>query len=266
MVSQYYEEAASADEEGLKELSRKCAKLAANVRTMKKMTEEEVGTTQVEQLAWKITANREAKKGNRELKRKKKGWYDKPEQRDRKYVVHEMKIRTEHARQDWQEAEAKLKILKEKLLREAVTNRERNKIKRELKGAKKINEAAFHEEEKKGRKKLNHAREKVEKRAKMKIKSEKAERERSFQKWIDRMCQEEPGPPPEEEVPMYGENIEADEDELAAMKLPLNFVLYGKIGDEDTRYESTLCNTKVRWSRRTTGSPSDQQEDEDNFG
>ena len=75
---------------------------------LSKMAEEGLGNNQVEALAWKVTAQREAKKGNRELCKLKKGFYQNAGQRDNTYVRQEMETRRRQARQDWLEISEQL--------------------------------------------------------------------------------------------------------------------------------------------------------------
>ena len=46
----------------------------------------------------------------------------------------------------------------------------------------------------------------------------------------------------------------------------MNFFMYNEITGVETKYESLLCNTKSRWSRKETGSPEEQRKDEEEFG
>ena len=59
------------------------------------------------------------------------------------------------------------------------------------------------------------------------------------------------------QIPNYG-GASLDENEKAAMRLPVNFVIDNKITGVETKYESILCNTKSRWRRKETGSPEDR--------
>ena len=59
-------------------------------------------------------------------------------------------------------------------------------------------------------------------------------------------------------VPIYGE-VKMDKDELNAALMPQNYDLVPKIKAEDTKYETTLCQTKERWGRFSNGSPKEQE-------
>ena len=62
------------------------------------------------------------------------------------------------------------------------------------------------------------------------------------------------------QVPVYG-NIQLDTDEISALALPPKYCTLAKLLDRDARFESCLCTTKARWSRRTNGSPDEQEEE-----
>ena len=258
-------EAADAETNGLRALSRKCAKKSSELKLMKKMTEEGLGTHEVEQLAWKLQARREAQKGNTKLRKMKKGNYERDDQRDRDYVKKEMKIRTSRMKMDLKEMEKKLENGKQSRLREARTDKERNSWKREMKRMARVYSQEYTLEESKNKKRLEETRKKVSRRTPLTARRRKAEVEKEFQDWIGRMCLVTEEKPQEPEIPTYGEPS-TDEDEKAALRLPLNFVLYAKVQEEDSTYESVLANTKSRWSRKTNGSPEEQELEEETNG
>ena len=119
------------------------------------MAAEGVGNHQVEQQAWRIQANREAKKGNRNLKKMKKGTYEVAKQRDQEYIVKEMKLRAGQVKRDWQEDARELRLLKEERLRATRSDKERNRVRREFKRITKENEDLFQKQEKKNESKIN---------------------------------------------------------------------------------------------------------------
>ena len=267
----HYDQASSSEEDfdGLRGLARRSNEAAAELKMMKKMSEYGVGTHQIEQQAWKLKANREAKKGNLKMKKLRKGYYEEPSQRDGKYIEKEMILRMEQVHQDWKSSEKELKFLKEEKLRGARSEKERNKIKRMMKRLNAEGDKVFKEKERKNNKKVEHQRRKVAERMKLDIKQMKATKEKRFQDWIRKICsQRREEKPPDEEAPMYGEAEEMnfDEDEKSALKLPPNLVLYAKITEEGNRYETLLCHTKSRWSRKTTGSPKEQEAMEEVYG
>ena len=61
-------------------------------------------------------------------------------------------------------------------------------------------------------------------------------------------------------IPKYG-GVTTDEDEDAALRLPPNMPTLPKLTNENLEYEDQLSKTKLRYSRRTTGSLKEQEED-----
>ena len=92
------------------------------------------------------------------------------------------------------------------------------------------------------------------------MKLRQIDKQEERQMWIRRMAEGAGEEAPKAVVPTYGE-VSIDNDETSALILPPKFNTYDKISDKETKYQSTLCQTKIRWSRQTTGGPKEMEED-----
>ena len=77
--------------------------------------------------------------------------------------------------------------------------------------------------------------------------------------WLRRTAEGTGAAPPEHVIPKYGE-VSTDKDEDQALMLPLKFNTYAKIQESEAKYDSTLTNTKSRWSRFRTGGPEEMED------
>ena len=78
--------------------------------------------------------------------------------------------------------------------------------------------------------------------------------------WITKMASGTEGKIPLPPIPKYG-GVTTDEDEDAALRLPPNMPTLPKLTNENFEYEDQLSKTKLRYSRRTTGSLKEQEEE-----
>ena len=117
--------------------------MAAAWKLLEDLVRREVGVNEVERDAWNRTANRIVKTGRD--RPKKKGTYDCSIRRDKKYVGNLMKIRAKQAKDDWEQERRVFMNLKSKLMKDASTDCEQNRIRREVKKLKKANEQEFGE-------------------------------------------------------------------------------------------------------------------------
>ena len=83
---------------------------------------------------------------------------------------------------------------------------------------------------------------------------------RRAEEWALRVAKGTEGPIPQHPVLLYGE-VDADPDELAALQLPPDYPLLGEVTEKNCKYECMLTRTKLRYSRRTEGSPKEQEEE-----
>ena len=60
------------------------------------------------------------------------------------------------------------------------------------------------------------------------------------------------------QVIIYG-NVTLDADELAILSLPPSLVTLPSIRKDDILFEGSLCSTKVRYGRMTTGGPAEME-------
>ena len=123
-------------------MGAKVNKLAISWKRLEQFKDQGLGINEVEHDAWKRAANRAVKKGaswNTLTKRR----YTQECPRDGKYIEKEMGERITQAREDWLHKRTIFMSLKDQLFRNAQTDKEKNKIKREVSNLKKKNETEF---------------------------------------------------------------------------------------------------------------------------
>ena len=94
---------------------------------------------------------------------------------------------------------------------------------------------------------------------KYRVKLKEVDRKEARMEWMRRMAEGTGAPPPEHIIPKYGE-VSTDCEEDQALMLPPKFNTYPKIQETEAQYESTLTNTKSRWSRMETGGPKEMED------
>ena len=107
-------------------LGRKMNKMALSWKFMEDMVKEGMGVNEVEAESWIRSYGRAVKKGQ-DISGLKRLEYDGRMERDGKYVVKIMRIRADHAKEDWIEVRSKFHAFRAKLFREAKENQETKK-------------------------------------------------------------------------------------------------------------------------------------------
>ena len=210
---------------GLWKLGQKTSRLALSWKFMEDLAREGVGNNEVELRAWKRSANREVKKG-KEWPKLDTGRYDREFTRDRKYVRMVMKTRAEHAKEDWIHVRKEFMNQKNKALKEAKDESERNEVKRMIRKLKKHNEQKFIEGRQRHSRRLLIMKENI--RSRQVICAETLRRQELQElrsRWMQEIISKEEPPQPPPEVPTYGQ-VKLDSDEIACCLLGPKFNNY----------------------------------------
>ena len=235
---------------GLWATSRKMCMQSLAWALLRDLEEQGVRTNEVEKEALKRSWNREVKKGFSGSMEE----YEKSEifRRDEKYVSGLLNLRAGQAKEDWATARTFYKKQKAEVMRKAKEENCLNWAKSEMKRLVKHYKEVY-TDLRSGH--LDKVENLVKKHRKSTVRKDKIGRS----KWIQRMAK---GSGKERtftnKVPIYG-NITLDDDELSVLNLPPKLCTLPKITTEGAEYEGVLCNVKLRWSRRQTGSLEEQE-------
>ena len=215
-----------------------------------------LGTNEIEKDSLKRTWNRMVK--NRFQGSIKKMERSSQYKRDIQYVKGLLKLRKEQAREDWESARAEYRKEKESLRRRCQNESQVNRFKREMK---KMSDH-YNEVYKDGKKNQQDKITRLESRHCKGCKEMSNEsREQMRDKWVCRIAAGTGNPRGNEtDTPVYG-NVTLDQDEKAYINMAPKYCLYKKLEIEESLYDRTLCNTKLRWGRRQTGSPEEQEQE-----
>ena len=238
--------------------SRKMCKQALAWRLLKDLEERRVGTNEIERKALVRSWQREAKKGMLEdFKEFGRKW----ESRDEKYVCGLLSLRSEQAKEDWLEAKRGQRKEKEALVKMAEGTSKKNWVRRELKRMVDHYSRVYERSREKHEQKVEWLVSKYKKRERnIATKREREKEKEEREEWIREMAKGHGDHIlKEEQVPVYGE-VNLDEDETAFARLPPKYITYPKIEEDTVQYERLLCNTKIRWSRKTTGNLEEQRD------
>ena len=177
-----------------------------------------------------------------------------------------MRERSLQAKEDWMEQGKDYRNLKANLLRDATSEREKNALKRGFERVRIANERDFIKGRLEHQEKVQWLKNRVKDSQTEDLETcRRQELENLREQWLESIVntQEETIPPPN--VPIYGQ-VELDRDEIACAMLPPKYTSYPVLNPSNMKFEGICTNTKVRWSRATTGGPRDQLEDLTEFG
>ena len=218
-----------------------------------------IGTHEIEFDSLKRSWQREVKKGyDKDLKEFGRSLVHR---RDQEYVKGLLRLRAEQAKQDWEQCREKYRTEKKELQKTSQSLKKENLMRREHRKMVDYYSKMHREGTERHRRKMEHL-EKVYADRKQKEQREEEQRKKEDDQWIQMVAQGTGASVlnTDRQVPIYG-NIEFDNEETAALRLPPKFCLYDKVEKETGRYERALCSTKVRWGRRETGSPEEQEQE-----
>ena len=117
-----------------------------------------------------------------------------------------------------------------------------NRIKKDLKRIDRENNNLFSNGRSKHEKKVKYLKSKV---------NATKPKEKTGKEWIALLADGKPGAIPPHPIPVYGTDLNFDEDEKAALRVPPDFPTMGTVSRQNGKYECLLTRTKVRYSRRT---------------
>ena len=150
-------------------------------------------------------------------------------------------MRKEQAKQDWQEERKSYRELKGRLLAESTARERLRWIRNELQKIDKHYKWVYEYERGKHRKKIEFLKKKYEKRQRIQDNRQSRKKE-----WVKKIAEgAKTGRTFNKPVPIYGE-IEFDEDEMSILGMNPKHHTLPVITEDGTRYESTLCNVKLR--------------------
>ena len=146
--------------------------------------------------------------------------------RDREYVGIQMKIRAKQARDDWRQERKIFMSLKDRLVGNAKDEKEKNRIKREVKALKKSNERKFIQLRRVHDDKIGRLEQTLRRRKQVDSETNRRQELAELrEQWLQRMVSKEEPPKPPPPVPIYGQ-AKLDKDEINGLILPINFTSY----------------------------------------
>ena len=153
-----------------------------------------------------------------------------------------MEERIRQAREDWLQKRTVFMTLKDQLSRNAQTNKEKNKIKREVNNLKKKNETEFIRAKEQTKEKITWQLSKISKYNNIDMIIKPNAEPSPLDQWLEDMVPNNVEPLTRDNtyVPVYGV-VDLDQDEYAFLKLDPKLNTYPKIKGTKAKYESTLC-------------------------
>ena len=243
---------------GLWRKSKKVCMQALAWNLLKDLKEEGIGTNEVEMESLKRSWQREVKKGYCESLKKFKD--TEGYRRDLKYVMGLLDLRIDQARSDWEEARRQYREQKKHVLNAEGDQKIKNWMKKEYRRMTRNYRKRYEEGRKNHRKKVQHLERRYSRKPTVSEGRKEENRKTKRDKWISSMAAgRKEGRQFSRIVPLYG-GVELDKDEKSVLVLPEKYSMYPRVTVGDAVYEGTLCNTKVGWTRRTLGSPKEQEE------
>ena len=173
------------------------------------------------------------------------------EEREQGHIEKQLLIRIAETKEDWKNAKDSFQKERQRISKLAEKEGAKNRIKKSLKRIDRNNNTQF-----------TRGREKHEKKVQFLIKKyRKPENmEQKVKCWISSVAEGKEGPLSHPPIPVYG-NLSFDEDEKAILRLPPDFPTLGKVSKQNCQYESALTRAKIRLTRRTEGSPAEQEQE-----
>ena len=217
------------------------------VRLMSELKREGVGTAEIEAMAQKRVQQRNDKNGIKEGKQN--DFIPQGIQRDVSHIEKQLEIRRLETREDWEVCRDKFWKLRRDIKSATRNSKEKNYVEKELKKMYSKFNTQYQETSAKHDQKVAHLS--------RKFKASHPRKVLKAKNWVTEAAEGNPGewvPPP---VPVYGE-VSVTKEEEAAARLPPKFPTLAKITKQSVAYETTLCQTKIRYHRRPNGSPTEQ--------
>ena len=182
-----YNSTTAKSEAGIKGLwrkSKRMCKMALGWHLLRDLEERKIGTNEVENEAKRRTYKRELKKGySKDIKEFAKSVMN---SRDEKYITGLLRMRSDQAREDWEDARKDYREEKEKILREAKEDGCKNKVRRELSKIAKTYSKNYEEGRRRHSRKIDHLCRKYKKRGEERKRKEEGEESR--RRWIQEVA------------------------------------------------------------------------------